>query len=515
MASVFLAAWLVGCASLPPNNGRTPSIAFTDTSDTLLGKAASSAVAAHPGMNGIYSLPRGRDAFALRMVLIANAQRSIDLQYFIWRGDTTGLLMFDELWKAADRGVRIRLLLDDQVTRGLDDTLAALDAHPNIEVRLFNPYASRRGFRAGETLGSFKRINRRMHNKSFTVDNQVTVIGGRNIGNEYFGADESLDFSDLDVAAMGPIVHDVSNQFDLYWNDEAAYPVDRIVGKPDDLILATERAKWRNEWAKPEAQRYIEAVRNMPMVDQLRERRLPLEWATAKLVYDEPEKIRQPIEKKETHMLPRLEAAMGKPMRELDLISPYFIPGDDGMEGLGELRQRGVTVRVLTNSLAATDTAPVHAAYKRYRRELLRMNVVLYELKPSAETTENKANRDEDEKHGFGSSGASLHAKTFAIDRNRVFVGSFNVDPRSAYLNTEMGALIDSATLSQRLSSAFDTWIPNDAYQVRLANDGHDLEWIERDNGLAVRSYTKEPNTSVWRRMWINFMSILPLEGLL
>lgn len=510
--ALLIATLLSGCASLPDNTDRTPSLALVHTDDTLLGKAVAARAAANPGKDGVFLLVRGRDAFAMRMALVAAAQRSIDLQYYIWKGDTTGQLMFEQVWNAAGRGVRVRLLLDDQQTRGLDKTLAALDAHPNIEVRLFNPYVTR--FRVGDIFADFSRINRRMHNKSFNVDNQVAIVGGRNIGNEYYGADPGLDYSDLDVAVVGPVVREVSHQFDLYWNSMPAYPASKIVGANADDGEAHLRKGWDKVKQDPEAQQYVEAVRATPLLKQLREHTLPLEWTHARIVYDRPEKVMQPPESVDTHMLPRMQEAMGRPMRQLDMVSPYFVPGQDGAQGLDALCKRGVQVRILTNALAATDVAPVHAGYKKYRVQLLRSGVTLYELKPSATTVERKASKDDAQHRIGGSSTAALHAKTFGVDQRRLFVGSFNVDPRSVRLNTEMGAVMDSPALAQGLSEALDKRILEDAYQVRLAADGHNLEWIERtEEGEKI--YTNEPETGLLRRMWVGFLSFLPIEELL
>lgn len=502
-----------GCMSLPQNVERTPSLALVHTDDTRLGRAVGVRAAANPGKDGIFPLANGRDAFAARIVLAAVAERSLDLQYYIWKPDTTGQLMFEETWKAAERGVRVRILLDDQQTRKLDATIAALDAHPNIEVRLFNPYVNR-SFRVGDIATDFARINRRMHNKSFNADNQVAIVGGRNIGNEYYGADPRLDYNDLDVLAVGPAVREVSRQFDLYWNSVSAYPAASVIGQ----AVFEREAHLRDDWAKvrqdPETLRYIDTVRKTPIVQQLLDRKLPLEWTSARIIYDDPEKVLQPPERIETHLLPRMRATMGQPMHELDLVSPYFVPGKEGAQAFAALAERGVRLRVVTNSLAATDVSPVHAGYKKYRKALLRSGARIYELKPSAELQERKKKEDDVDKHSIGgSASAALHAKTFAVDRSRIFVGSFNLDPRSSRLNTEMGAVIDSPSLAKQLSEAIDTRVANSAYEVRLV-DGDHLEWIEHTSeGDMV--YTKEPQTGVLRRIWIGFLSILPIEGLL
>ena len=493
LIALALAALLEGCAGLPTDIDRPHSSALTDTGGTRLGRALAPLVAANPGKSGIHALDNARDAFAARVVLARAAERSLDVQYYIWRDDTTGNLLCKELWDAAERGVRVRLLLDDNSTRGLDDDLIALDAHPHIEVRLFNPYANR-GFRLGELLTDFGRLNRRMHNKSFTADNQATIVGGRNVGDEYFGADTPVAFADLDVLAVGAVVPEVSKAFDAYWNSESAYPAAR-------LITAQPRKHWEKLDEMRAAGEYLEAVRATPLVRQLLAGKLALEWAPARVIQDDPSKVLNPPERTALHMLPLLEAALGKPMRELDLVSPYFVPTKEGTAALRAMAERGVKVRVLTNSLAATDVAPVHAGYAKYREALLRGGVQLYELKPTA--------TQKSERSGVGgSSDASLHAKTFGVDRSRIFVGSFNFDPRSARLNTEMGVVVESAALASQLSDALDRDLPRDAYEVRMAGDK--VEWISGEG-----RYTSEPGAGLLRRLWIGLLSILPIEWLL
>jgi len=290
----------------------------------------------------------------------------------------------------------------------------------------------------------------------------------------------------------------ISASFDAYWNSETAYHA-------SSLIAATNaQFPWERRQETPEAARYLQAVRATPLVQMLLAGSLPLEWAQARLVQDDPSKVLQPPECTELHLLPHMVEALGEPRREVDLVSPYFVPTKEGTAALVALAARGVKVRVLTNSLAATDVAPVHAGYAKYREALIRVGIRLYELKPFVEKKNAK------ERPLGGSSDASLHAKTFAVDRNRIFVGSFNFDPRSARLNTEMGVVVESAALATQLSEAFDRGIPGVAYEVRLAVDGGGLEWLEGD----VR-HTSEPGTGVLRRLWIDFLSILPIEWLL
>jgi putative cardiolipin synthase len=487
-----LALALAGCAGLPPND-LTPSHALTDTSGTRLGGAVAKAVAAHPGRTGVYPLSRGRDAFAARVLLAHAAERSLDVQYYIFRTDVTGRLLCEALWQAAERGVRVRLLLDDNTTRGMDPTLAALDAHANIEVRLFNPFASR-GFRLGEMVTDFSRINRRMHNKSFTADNQATIVGGRNVGDEYFGAESAVEFADLDALAVGATVREVSASFDAYWNSASAFPAGQLVPRMSPEEAASVREGWsRIQQSNP----YVQALRTTPLVQQLLAGSLPLEWADAHIVSDDPAKVLHPPERKDLHMTAQLDAVVGRPRRELDLVSPYFVPTKDGTAALVALARRGVKVRVLTNSLAATDVSAVHAGYAKYREDLLRGGVRLYELKPAARPG-----------GGAGGSDASLHAKTFGVDGSRLFIGSFNFDPRSARLNTELGLLVESAALATQLSSALDKGLPRDAYELRLAGD--QLVWLDGE-----AQHTTEPQTGFLKRLWIGVLSMLPVEWLL
>ena len=493
-----LVTLLVGCASLPREVTRIPSTALRDTADTRLGRGLAGALAANPGRTGVHLLRDGRDAFAARILLARAAERSLDVQYYIWRGDTTGGLLCQALWQAAERGVRVRMLVDDGNTRGMDEAFAALDAHPNIEVRLFNPWANRQARILG-LAGDFARLNRRMHNKSFTADNQATIVGGRNVGDEYFGGASPVSFADLDALAAGAVVPEVSSAFDAYWNSASAYPAASILPPAAADSAGRVRAAWERLDADPEATAYVEAVRELPIVRELLAGRLALEWAPARLVSDDVAKVLHPPDQSQLHMLPRLVAALGEPRRELDLVSPYFVPTKAGAAALAAIAARGVKIRILTNSLAATDVAPVHAGYAKYREELLRAGIRLYELKPSAHR---------DERRGGGSSDASLHAKTFAVDRERLFVGSFNFDPRSARLNTEMGLVLSSPRLAARISEALDAHLASEAWEVRL-EEGQ-LVWIDG----AGRQLT-EPGTGWLRRLWVGFLALLPFEWLL
>ncbi|WON73773.1 phospholipase D family protein [Nitrosospira sp. Is2] len=501
-----LGASLSGCALLPSQENRTTSVAYRDTADSQLGKAVIPRVAANPGYSGIYPLRHALDAFAARALLMRAAERSLDVQYYVWHKDTTGTLLFNGLYEAAERGVRVRLLLDDANASGLDTILAELDAHPNIEVRLFNPFVTRRA-RLLTYIFDFSRANRRMHNKSFTADNQVTIVGGRNIGDQYFGAAGGQLFADLDIMAAGPVVHEVSNTFDRYWTSESSYPLDRIVSPVAsdsiaELAAATSRVK--ND---PATLAYISAVRDSPLMHKLLEGQLPLEWVTMQITSDDPAKGLGKAAP-EALLRHKLKQIIGKPATEVDLISPYFVPAAAGVASFVALAEQGVQIRILTNSLEATDVTLVHSGYAKWRKPLLKAGVRLYESRHLSPTLP--------ESHGAGSIGSSfsgLHAKTFAVDRSRVFVGSFNFDQRSAAINTEMGFVINSPTLAQLITDAFRDNIPGKTYEVGLSDTGQ-LYWVERRDGEQVR-HDVEPGTTFWQRARVWIISLLPIDWML
>jgi putative cardiolipin synthase len=505
-ALLILSALLQGCASLPKHEGRVASAVLTDTGDTRLGKVIEATAAEHPGESGVYPLGIPKEAFAARVVLARRAESSLDVQYYIWHADTTGWLMFEEVWNAAERGVRVRMLLDDNGIAGLDPTLAALDGHPRIEVRLFNPYPNR-GVKVLGYLTDFKRLNHRMHNKSFTADAQATIVGGRNIGDEYFEAGSETVFTDLDVVAVGPIAGEVGTAFDLFWNSESAYPAESILppAKPD--ALAEMKAKFAAVQASAEAVEYIDAVKATTLVEKLMARELRMEWSRVQLVCDEPAKTLGKAEEADL-MLTRLKQVIGQPEREMDIVSPYFVPREGGTKSLCGYVERGIRLRVFTNSLAATDVGSVHAGYSKSRKDLLRCGVILYELKPDAESAE---------AHRTGSAGggasASLHAKTISVDRSRVFVGSFNLDPRSVSLNTEMGLVIDSPELAAKVSTRLDEALGRVAYHVVLTENGS-LEWVEQTEKGEVR-FNHEPQTTFFKRLTVSIFKLLPIDWML
>ncbi|MBV7433559.1 phospholipase D family protein [Cardiobacteriaceae bacterium TAE3-ERU3] len=455
---------------------------------------------AHDGLSGVKALSAGREAFAMRAVLAASAGQTIDAQYYIWHNDTAGQLLFAALRDAADRGVRVRLLLDDNNTRGMDELLTSLNAHEMIEIRLFNPFMHRK-WRAMGYLNDFFRLNRRMHNKSFTVDNVATVIGGRNIGDEYFEVGDGVMFADLDVLAVGSVVDDVEQDFERYWSAESVYPLSAIIpdqGESADPLASVDESV--------EAQAYLEEIANTDVMRYiLTEQNLPLVWTSVRLISDDPAKGLGAAKEGRT-VSEKLRQQVGNIRERLVLVSPYFVPTAEGTAALIGLIKDNINVEVLTNSLSATDVAVVHAGYAKYRKPLLRGGVKLYELK-SDSTIENAQDT------GLtGHSGSSLHAKTFAIDGERLFIGSFNLDPRSAHLNTEMGFLIDSPELTQKLETALAENISQHAYQVGFS-DG-ELVWRSYDHGRET-IFDQEPESSTWKKIQVTIFSWLPIEWLL
>ncbi len=491
---------------LPPLAGRVRSTAIAPSERTTLGASVLPLASAHPGASGVMALEGGVDAFAARMALIHAAEASIDLQYYIWQDDLTGLRILSELAAAAARGVRVRLLVDDVGTQSLDRELLQLSRMPMTEVRLFNPFALRRP-RLLNYLFDFARLNRRMHNKSFTVDGVATIVGGRNIGDLYFETGDGHFYSDFDVLALGPAAQAVGADFDRYWNSASAYPVQSLVSpaRVRQSRLATGGAAGVAPAPTPAID---EVVRASTLYRQIRDRSLPVEWAAVRLFSDDPAKALGRAAG-DGLMARALMAEIGRPAAAFDVISAYFVPGDEATDSLAHLARSGVRVRTLTNALEATDVAPVHSGYVGYRGVLVDAGVEVWELK--GEGGERKRVDDLGIK---GISRTALHAKTFQVDGRRAFIGSFNFDPRSRRLNSEMGLLIDSPALAAMISAWLDRMLPTRAYRVRRAENGR-LVWIGGRNGRDEVVWTSEPNTTWPLRAAVWAIALLPVEWLL
>jgi len=504
-------AAVFGCASLPTGFERPISQHLSDTQDTTLGKYVSAKGKDFPGKSGFHLLANGLDAFTARAVLADSAERSIDTQYYLYHHDLVGQLFSYHLIKAADRGVRVRLLVDDMDMGGRDRGAVAMDSHPNIEVRFFNPFGRNVG-RTSQFVTGMGSVTRRMHNKSFTVDNQITILGGRNIGNEYFDADPDLAFADLDVIGMGPVAQDVSSVFDRYWNSNLAYPVSALY-KGEPLTPEEIDTLWTelNQFvAAQETSVYLQALEHAKLANDLRNHQVDFKWGDAQVVYDQPEKLVHDFDETQYQLSPMLKPYWEGVARELIIFSPYFVPGKAGTAFLTQLAQKGVKVKILTNSLASNDVGLVHAGYKKYRKKLLRGGVELYELDKALTREQRK-----EKKGPGGSSKASLHAKSFVFDRKQVFVGSLNLDPRALKHNTEIGVIFKVPEIAENMAVYFDENVEQYAFRLELKTDQNGSEtllWHGMKDGKPV-VYTHEPYVGFWRRFGIGFMSLWPIES--
>lgn len=475
-----------------------PSDALPPAEATEVGRAAIRLAKGREGRSGLAMLSENLDAFAARVLTARHAGQSLDLMYYIWHNDLTGRLLVNEVIKAADRGVRVRLLLDDINTRGSDAAYLSLDSHPNIAVRLFNPSRARRGtLRRGleMALRAFS-VTRRMHNKAWIADGAVAIVGGRNIGDEYFDAAET-NFQDLDLALFGPVVQETEAVFDAFWNSNAAIPI-RALARLRKHRLRRLRKALERLTAGDRVAPYVARVRARASIPYMFGGPDVIQWAeAAQVVSDPPEKAAGA--KKENWLLSQLMPAIASSKHRLEVVSPYFIPGNEGSAQLLAMRSRGVDVAVLTNSLAATDVAAVHGAYSKYRRRLLEGGVRLYELRPWANNLELQM---------IGSMGASLHTKAFTVDGRLGFIGSFNFDPRSASLNTEMGVLFEQGELAAKMGREFDRQTASGT-SYRLALDNGRLCWVDGEKDRLYR----DPEAGLARRFLAWTTGLLPLES--
>lgn len=509
---------LAGCApTLNLDAERLPSHALSSQAGSPL--KARLAARIPPGESGFHLLQEGHAALAARLALAQRATRTLDAQYYLFHNDTTGKLVAAALLAAADRGVRVRLLVDDIDTADKELGLAVLNAHPNIQVRLFNPFNSRSTnplVRGWEALRERTRLNHRMHNKVFIADSQVAITGGRNIGDEYFSAGQDLAFIDLDVLAAGAVVDSLSRSFDDYWNSEAAVPVSALPAPPSEVQFQRATARLQAFRAHELDSDYGRALAAADPVPDLLAGTIPWHIARADLIVDPPEKALKRSKSPSKLLLGQLAGLWLNPTQHALIVSPYFVPGATGMAYLEYWRSRGVQVDVLTNAYAASDVPIVHAGYANYRIPLLEAGVNLYELKPMAEPI---GGRLRDLHHG--SSRASLHAKTFVLDDAQVFIGSFNLDPRSMLLNTEMGLVIHSPELAREVTAiAEDAMQPERSFRPRLVIRTVDgrverrLQWTDVHEGVA-RTFDVEPDTTPLQRGLLRVLQALPIEGYL
>lgn len=492
---------LVGCSTLAPRSAAegVQSRAIPISGDSALGKIALNSIPL-PGLSGFRLMPLGSYSLDTRLALAARAQRTLDVQYYHIEDDETGRLFLRALRDAAARGVRVRLLMDDFYTTGMDTLLLGLAAQPNLEIRLFNPFCCAReqgqAARFLVSMSEWSRLNHRMHNKLFVADGAMAIVGGRNVANEYYLRGTSDNFIDLDAFAVGRVVADLAAVFDDFWHSDPAYPLDQVAQSDksqEELIAYFDAATGPATTPAPPPLLPNDVLGYGPVREDLDAGRVGLIWGAARVLADEPDKVMGGLVLDSVTYSVLDEGR--KAQNEVVISSPYLIPGKFGIALFEELKERNVRVQILTNSLASTDEPLVHTGYSRYREKMLQDGVDLYELSSSRV----QMNR----RHGmtFGSSTARLHAKLVVIDRKTLFVGSMNLDPRSAHINTEMGLVIESPQLARELRRVIDIDKLQSAYRLRLDAQGMCCEWLTFDEaGEREMVLASEPDATLWRR---------------
>jgi phosphatidylserine/phosphatidylglycerophosphate/cardiolipin synthase-like enzyme len=487
----FGALAISGCAGLPRHVEKTHSEAFATPDSTEMGQIIE---AEEPGKNlsGVRLLTSGDEALASLLALADHAERTLDIQYYIIHEDDSTQIFLHHVRMAADRGVRVRVLIDDLNTAGEDKRFMHLSEHHNVEVRVFNPFTAARfstWIRWVASASEIQRINHRMHNKLFVADNAIAITGGRNIGDQYFMRDPYSNYIDLDVIAAGPIVPELSASFDEFWNSKYAYPIAAVAEAVD-------------EEASPASPPDPETAAGEKWLEQeLDAHQVQLTWVPATVLADQPAKIaNENSPDEEVTIASDIAALMASAKQELIIISPYFVPGKQGLKLLGELTARGVRIRIITNSLAATDAPLVDIGYARYRAPLLKLGVELYEVRP-------KLGQKHARFHPYRSTNASLHAKALVIDQKIVFIGSLNMDERSARINSELGLVFSSADIALQVTNLFDDISTDGSYKLRLQSGTDHVEWVIGGDAGAEQVWRTDPGTSRTERLWLKLLS--------
>ncbi len=514
----LLVVWVLvtgsGCAALRPDVPPVASHAIADGQRTTLGRVLAAQAAQHPGLSGFQVMATGHSAFVTRAALADAAERTLDLQYYSVGEDLTTDLLLLRIVAAAGRGVRVRILLDDIHVPARLFARRAIAEHPGIQVRLFNPFTfgGTSGLaRLGEFIVDGERLNRRMHNKLWVTDNAAAIVGSRNLADAYFGADDGVNFYDVDLLAAGPIVGEMSRAFDAYWNSAAAVPVEALAHPPDASEANVLRRGLRARTAGCDHVPACRWLNEGGVLDALRSGSVALSWASAQLTYDPPDRDKRGLTSGFEHGWIDDDPGGVRTHAELLIVSPYFVPSEDELRHLGEMRERGVRVAVLTNSLAATDSPVAHAGYARHRAGLLRRGVELYELRPASGVRHRLSHR------WTQASPFSLHAKLIVQDRARAIVGSQNQDPRSRLHNTEAWIAIKSPELAADLAALFEEGTdPEHAYKLGRNSVGgiEALVWRTDEDGKTVH-YDVEPMSSLWLRLWRGVLGALIPEHLL
>ena len=504
LIAIFLVV-MTGCSIISENYPRTSSHALSAYSSTDIGKIIEREVSRHPDKSGFDVIRYGREAFTARIAMTDLTDKTLDLQYYLWEQDETGRLLALHTLKVADRGVKVRVLLDDIGLQGRDEMIAAMDAHPNIEIRIFNPF-SHRGLHALDFLTDTRRVNHRMHNKTVIMDNVFAIVGGRNIGNHYFGVSDKINFRDMDIAAVGPIVRDISKMYDYFWNGKWAVPISVITKKKYTMADLEKERKILEKKIKKDRYPYPLDEDSRKLQQHLKTLLKKFVWTKGYIFYNDPEQMKLLESKQSNTLIDRLHHRLVKLNKSVSVEAAYFIPRNEGAVYLKKMRQRGVKVRILTNSLKSNDVLAAYAGYNSYRKELLQAGVELYELKDDA--GENKIINKTTAK---GDVSTGLHAKIMVFDNKDVFVGSFNLDPRSSNINTEEGLYVESPALAKRVKEYMKDGVNlENAYRLGLDAKGN-ITWTTLDNGKKV-VYTSEPKATGWDMFKVHIFQLLPFE---
>ena len=514
MVCLVAALTAVACASLPPHEPSALQFSIPDRGTTRLGRIAAASLPSvaqssrAKEVSGVRLLPTGYDAFSARLGLARRAEHSIDVQTFLIDDDEVGRRLLRELRNASERGVRVRLLVDDLYAASNDVLLAGLNAYGSVEVRVFNPLPMRVAsttVRIAASLGEFSRVNRRMHNKLLIADGALALVGGRNIADEYFMAGAQSNFIDIDVIAAGRVAGDLAKSFDSYWNSKEAWPLAAFTGgsKSDERRRAFDA---HVATAEPQLPKYDSNVLAQTTVEQqLHDGQLELEPVTAQVIADSPDKVLG-VDPRRDVSLSELVEVLGRARSDIVVVSPYFVPGPVGMPLLRQVRARGVRVRVYTNSIGSTDEPLVHARYARYRREMLQLGVELFEVSATGARTSRDFGR-------FGTSVPRLHGKAIWIDGVHVFIGSANMSGRSFVLNTEVGILIESRAIARQLEGLMTQDNAHSLLRVRLEGNSGRLEWVGTDANGTEQVYASEPDSSWWLRLKLWFLGLFVQES--
>lgn len=513
---MLFSGFLIGCAYLRSTAERpaadeyprqtTYALSPIEVMKTSIGESLSNTIAGNPDKSGFRILASGSESLEARMALVQAADKTLDLQYYAMNDDITSNLMAEALIRAAGRGVKVRFLIDDINPDSVKKSLYGLDSVDNIEVRIFNPMTTNDQSivsRAIGTISDFPRINKRMHNKVLIADNLMAVTGGRNLGDEYFDHSGDMSFKDIDMLTAGPITSDLSGSFDQFWNDDNSFPVGVVYKmKPDQAFFKTFREELTHIWDKQAQDGNSLVSTKKDYFASISDR---LIWAHAEVTADAPAKVRTPTDENTSPPAQRMAKMAEDATEEFVIVSSYFVPQEEGVQWIADLTDRNVAVKILTNSLASTDVVAAHTGYRRYRKDLLAGGAELYEMKPTQRRTRQRLIGT------GGASHASLHSKFYIVDRKKTFVGSFNMDPRSVRLNTEVALVIHSREIAEQMHDLFERIInPSYSYKLDLGDDGS-LIWKAEKDGKPV-TYTSEPDSSVWRNIQAEIISLLPIE---